>query len=168
LLAAAALGLAGVVAGAKDKLFLLSGPTLLILVLSAAALIFSIQLAYHARKFLYSRQDVLDWYGLDPDVGESEELEKLSRAQSNDFKTWDKYNNLATRYFNQGTVLLGIGVAGALAPGADSSQQKWRWAAAGFILACTFGEIYWQWKLRRAVNRRAALSSNRTRQGGAS
>ncbi|MFF7642345.1 hypothetical protein [Streptomyces canus] len=164
LLAAAALGLAGVVAGAKDKLFLLSGPTLLVLVLSAMSLIFSIQLAYHARKFLYSRQDVYDWY----EIGSSDEqaLRKLRIGQFNDFRTWRKYNNRANSCFNTGSVLLAFGVAGALAPGDDSTQRVWRWCAAGIVLACAFGEIYWQRKLKRAVNERARQTVRTVGQGG--
>lgn len=164
LLAAAALGLAGVVAGAKDDLFLLSGPTLLVLVLSAMALIYSIQLAYHSRKFLYSRQDVHDWHELTDADGELERM--LRRQQYNDFHIWWTYNNRANRLFNTGTVLLAFGVAAALAPGADSSQQAWRWVAAGIVLACAVGEIYWQHKLNRQVNERAAQSGRARRQGG--
>ncbi|GAA3574887.1 MULTISPECIES: hypothetical protein [Streptomyces] len=163
LLAAAALGLAGVVAGAKDELFLLSGPTLLVLVLSAMALIFSIQLAYHSRKFLYSRQDVYDWH----DLADDEQQQRvLRRQQFNDYQTWRKYNNMANRLFNTGTVLLAFGVAAALAPGDDSSQQGWRWVAAGIVLACAIGEIYWQHELKRQVNDRAAHSGRTNGQGG--
>ncbi|QUC56238.1 hypothetical protein IOD14_05225 [Streptomyces sp. A2-16] len=153
LLAAAALGLAGVVAGVKEKLFLLSGPTLLALVLSAMALIFSIQLAYHARKFLYSGQDVYDWHRLeDPD---EQTLAELRIEQYNDFRTWTKYNNRANSLFNKGTVLLAFGVAAALAPGPASDQRWWRWGAAFIVLLCAIGEIYWQEKLKRAVDERA-------------
>ncbi|MGW2520172.1 hypothetical protein ACWC09_24755 [Streptomyces sp. NPDC001617] len=165
LLAAAALGLAGVVAGAKDEMFLLSGPTLLVLVLSAMSLIYSIQLAYHARKFLYSRQDVLDWYG--PEVTQrADEFRKLCADQGNDYTTWVFYNNKANRLFNAGTVLLGFGVAAALAPGHDSSQKPWRWGAAVIVLGCTLYEIYWQQKLKREVNKRATHSRSHTGQGG--
>lgn len=164
LLAAAALGLAGVVAGAKDDLFLLSGPTLLALVLSAMALIFSIQLAYHARKFLYSGQDVHDWHKLvDPD---DQTLRELRIEQYNDFRTWTRYNNWANSLFNKGTVLLAFGVAAALAPGGASSQHVWRWVAAGIVLACAFGEIYWQRKLNRAIDRRVRRRDGGVGQGG--
>ncbi|MEU9056484.1 hypothetical protein AB0D37_39880 [Streptomyces sp. NPDC048384] len=164
LLAAAALGLAGVVAGAKDDLFLLSGPTLLVLVLSAMALIFSIQLAYHARKFLYSRQDVEDWCDLEG--ADQQTLRELRIGQFNDFRTWRKYNNKANRYFNAGTVLLAFGVAAALAPGDDSTQRPWRWFAAAIVLGCAIGEIYWQRKLKRAVDKRAEQSAGAVGQGG--
>ncbi|MCI3275990.1 hypothetical protein [Streptomyces cylindrosporus] len=167
LLAAAALGLAGVVAAAKDKVFLLPGPTLLVLVLSAMALIYSIQLAYHARKFLYSQQDVLDWFGAE--IIDNDLLwQELREAQSGDYKLWERYNNQANRLFNWGTVLLGFGVVAALAPGRDSSQPYWRWSAAGIVLACTFGEIYWQRKLRRQVNIRAQRKRPGVSQGGSS
>ncbi|GGJ20714.1 hypothetical protein [Streptomyces brasiliensis] len=165
LLAAAALGLAGVVAGAGDDLFLLSGPTLLVLVLSALLLIYSIQLAYHARKFLYSKQDVFDWYGL-AIREQPQRLLQLCIEQGNDFRTWVVYNNRANSLFNTGTVLLGFGVAAALAPGHDSRQQPWRWGAAVMVLLCTLGEIYWQRRLRRKVNERATHPRPRIGQGG--
>ncbi|MGX1367908.1 membrane protein implicated in regulation of membrane protease activity [Streptomyces canus] len=165
LLAAAALGLAGVVAGAKDQVFLLPGPTLLMLVLSAMSLIYSIQLAYHARKFLYSQQDVLDWYGAE--IAQKAQLwGELRRAQSTDFKVWERYIRGANRYFNRGTILLAFGVAAALAPGKDSSQPPWRWWAAGVVLVCAFGEIGWQLKLRREVNDRSKRKRPGIGQGG--
>ncbi|WP_416974556.1 hypothetical protein [Streptomyces sp. 4F14] len=164
LLAAAALGLAGVVAGAKDDLFLFSGPTLLILVLSAMSLIFSIQLAYHARKFLYSRQDVYDWH--EYEAADERTRLALRTKQYNDYRTWFRFNNKANLGFNTGTVLLAFGVAAALAPGGDSSQKGWRWCAAGIVLACAFGEIYWQHRLTRLIDERAAENSRPVRQGG--
>ncbi|MEU7661712.1 hypothetical protein [Streptomyces lincolnensis] len=167
LLAAAALGLAGVVAAAREKVFLLPGPTLLMLVLSAMSLIYSIQLAYHARKFLYSQQDVLDWYGAD--IASQPLLWKeLRRAQSTDFKVWERYIRGANRYFNRGTVLLAFGVAAALAPGKDSNQPSWRWWAAGVVLLCAVGEISWQLKLRREVNDRSQRKRPGIGQGGSS
>lgn len=169
LLAAAALGLAGVVAAAeeKERVFLLPGPTLLMLVLSAMSLIYSIQLAYHARKFLYSQQDVLDWYGADI-INQPLLWKELRRAQSTDFKVWERYIRGANRYFNRGTVFLAFGVAAALAPGKGSSQPPWRWCAAGIVLLCAIGEIAWQLKLRREVNDRSQRKRPGIGQGGSS
>ncbi|MET8977838.1 hypothetical protein ABZX85_19685 [Streptomyces sp. NPDC004539] len=165
LLAAASLGLAGVVAGAKDEMFLFSGPTLLVLVLSTMSLIYSIQLAYHARKFLYSKEDVLDWYGHDL-TKRPELFARLRAQQGDDYATWVFYNNKAMALFNVGTVLLGFGVAAALAPGKDSGQKIWRWGAAVIVLGCTFYEIYWQRRLRLGVARQARHTGSHAGQGG--
>ncbi|MGW0625863.1 hypothetical protein [Streptomyces sp. NPDC002758] len=159
LLAAASLGLAGVVAGANNDVFLLPGPTLLVLVVSAMTLIFSIQLGYHARKFLYSRQDVLDWYP-EGTADQAERFAALREQQGNDFVTWRRFNNGANRCFNGGTVLLGFGIAAALAPPDGSKQGIWRWWAAGLVLVATLGEIVWLVILERRVNERAAHGIN--------
>jgi hypothetical protein len=139
LLTAAALSLAGVVGGA-DTHFRWPGPILLLLVVSAVTLIASIQLSYHARLYLYSHGDLVNWYS-------EEFVRKMARPlydrQKADFEKWEKHNYAAVTCFNVGTVLLGLGIAAALVPPDDGVQAPWRWTAAAVVLVATVADAVW-------------------------
>lgn len=154
LLTAAALSLAGVVGGA-DHEFLWPGPTLLLLVVSAMALIATIQLSYHARLYLYSYQDAVDWYS--PEYVE-DHRDRLRRQQATHLDEWLTYNNRAVYCFNAGTILLGLGVAAALAPPDDGRQVAWRWTAAAVVLLATVVEFVWVTNLDRKAKGRPPLT----------
>ncbi len=147
LLTAAALGLAGVVGGADDE-FRWPGPTLLLLVVSALVLIASIQLSYHARLYLYSYDDLVNWLS-DKYVSNNEDV--LWQNQQDDYKEWLKYNTAAVLCFNVGTLLLGFGVAAALVPPDCSKQPGWRWLAALVVLLATMADAVWIAFLHRKV-----------------
>ncbi len=139
LLTAAALTLAGVVGGADDE-FQWPGPILLLLVISALALVASIQLAYHARLYLYSYDDLACWLG--PKHVEANAL-KLKAKQKKDQEVWTWYQLRAIHAFNAGTVLLGLGVAAALVPPGCGRQAGWRWTAAVVVLIATLVDAVW-------------------------
>ncbi|MFJ3796835.1 hypothetical protein ACIPSJ_11145 [Streptomyces sp. NPDC090088] len=145
LLTAAALSLAGVVGGADDA-FRWPGPTLLLLVVTALTLIFSMQLAYNARVYLYSRQDLADDYadlesGPPPD-DYIDELYGLAQTR------WRNENRHAVAVYDLGTVLLGLGIAASLAPPDCGRQAAWRWTAAVVVLVCALADGAWAafWK----------------------
>lgn len=147
LLTAAALSLAGVVAGADDE-FAWPGPTLLLLVVASLTLIACIQLSYHGRIYLYSYDDLVNWL--------SEEhvekfKEKLWEDQRKDQDKWRKYNTASVHCFNAGTVLLGLGVAAALVPPECSEQPEWRWPAAAIVLIATVVDGIWVTFLRLKI-----------------
>lgn len=150
LLAAAALSLAGVVAGAGDDPFRWPGVTLLALVTSSLTLIASIQLNFHARQYFYSRQDIDDWY-LPEYPANSDAYAQLCRWQHKDFRIWSRYNRWGAHCFNSGTLLLGLAVAMALIPPLDGRQPGWRWSAAVLVLLCTLADGLWTWHLYRTV-----------------
>ncbi|MFD3931161.1 hypothetical protein [Streptomyces sp. NPDC058614] len=130
LLTAASLSLIGVISADKDN-FGWPGVALLLLVLATVFLMGSIQLAFNARKHLYSRQHLIDWYGEEA----VEESEVLRTQQSNDRLLWDSKIPRAVNWFNAGTIVLGLGVAATLVPTSESPQYPLRWAAAGLALA---------------------------------
>lgn len=146
LLTAAALSLAGVVAGADDE-FRWPGATLVLLVITAMTLIFSMQLAYNARLHLFGFAELTDHYrGLRrttlPDSRLQEEYAAADRQ-------WRQGQRRAVRTYNAGTALLGVGVAASLAPPDCGRQAAWRWTAAGIVLAGTAADAIWVfWKLR--------------------
>ncbi|MEU4092760.1 hypothetical protein [Streptomyces sp. NPDC026673] len=142
MLTAAALALAGVVAGAGPKTFVWSGPTLLVLVAASLFLVASIQLHYHARHFYYSVQDIDFWYGLDVRHG-SEVFKELCHRQRQDFEIWERYIRRAAMCFNTGAMLLGVGVSLALAPTPGDKQEPWRWTALSMVLICTVVDMAW-------------------------
>ncbi|WP_330288228.1 hypothetical protein [Streptomyces sp. NBC_00576] len=139
LLTAAALSLAGVVGGADDE-FRWPGPILLLLVISALALVASIQLGYQGRLYLYSYDDLVSWKSIE--FVDAEQM-SLFKRQQEDQKKWRKYNTAAVHCFNGGTLLLGLGVAAALVPPKCSMQSEWRWAAAAVVLVATIVDGVW-------------------------
>jgi hypothetical protein len=139
LLTAAALGLAGVVGGADDE-FQWPGPTLLLLVIAALALVASIQFAYHARLYLYSYDDLQCWLGPEHVKAFASDLRV---RQEEDQDVWAKYQLWAVHAFNCGTILLGIGIAAALVPPDCGKQIECRWAAAVLVLIATLVDAVW-------------------------
>ncbi|MFD8075329.1 hypothetical protein ACFV3E_22095 [Streptomyces sp. NPDC059718] len=142
MLTAAALALAGVVAGANSNTFVWSGPTLLVLVAASLSLVASIQLHYHARHFYYSVQDIDFWYGFDVRRG-SDVFKELCHRQQKDFEIWERYIRRAAACFNIGALLLGVGVSLALAPAPGDKQETWRWIALSMVLVCTVADAAW-------------------------
>ncbi|WP_189707577.1 hypothetical protein [Streptomyces phaeofaciens] len=145
LFTAASLSLAGVVAGA-DTAFLLPGLTLLMLTGSSLVLIAAIQLNYYARQFAFTIKDVEErighrpgWQSTDPTVRDRE----FARIQRVAHKRYVKFANYSVNCFNLGVLLLGLGVACALAPPDDGKQQPWRWVAGAMVLAATALEGLW-------------------------
>lgn len=142
LLAAAALSLAGVVAGAEGKTFRWPGITLMVLVVASIALVASIQLNYHSRQYLYSRQDIDDWYYPEhkPDMPT---YKRLCDWQLEDYGRWARFNRRGLACFNAGTILLGAGVTLALLPPELGRQSEWRWAAAIIVTVATVADALW-------------------------
>ncbi|WP_232026267.1 hypothetical protein [Streptomyces lincolnensis] len=147
LLTAAALSLAGVVGGG-DTHFRWPGPILLLLVVSAITLIASIQLSYHARLYLYSYDDLVNWYS---ETYVSKHKLTLWQKQQEDHEDWQNYNLAAVICFNVGTLLLGLGIAAALVPPDDGRQAPWRWTAAAISLLATVADGVWITYLHRKV-----------------
>ncbi|WP_328749896.1 hypothetical protein OHT57_31150 [Streptomyces sp. NBC_00285] len=139
LLTAAALSLAGVVGGADDE-FQWPGPTLLLLVTAALALIASIQFAYHARLYLYSHGDLESWLG---PAHVKAFASDLRVKQERDQEVWSRYQLWAVHAFNSGTILLGIGIAAALVPPDCGRQIECRWAASIVVLTATLTDAVW-------------------------
>lgn len=142
LLTAAALSLAGVVAGAP-KQFKWPGVTLLLLVATSMILILSIQLGYSAVQFRYTRADV------EEDIA-VRGLTKHTPAEVNAIakKALDAYTQSirhAIRCFDAGTLMLGLGISAALVPRHPfaSTQSECRTGAAVLVLVCTVGDGLW-------------------------
>ncbi|MFL1900823.1 hypothetical protein ACJWDR_17170 [Streptomyces tauricus] len=147
LLTAAALSLAGVVAGADDH-FLWPGPTLLLLVITAMTLLGSIQLSYYARQFLFPYQELEQswvdewdlWHGRKGDPALRKELLPIYMSARHRYRRFARY---AVHSYNAGTLLLGLGIAASLAPSPGGKQAAWRWTAAGLVAFCTLVEALW-------------------------
>lgn len=140
LLTAAALSLAGVVGGADDE-FRWPGPTLILLVITAMTLIFSIQLGYNARIYLYTYRELEADLAQVGDGSFSDDRKHAMYAAAQ--QLWRKRNTKAVIVYNLGTLLLGLGVAASLAPPDCGRQIEWRWAAAGIVLAGTIADAVW-------------------------
>ncbi|GAA2872000.1 hypothetical protein [Nonomuraea rubra] len=158
LLTAAALSLAGVVAGASSKTFLWPGPTLLLLVAASLLLVASIQLHYHSRQYLYTCADIEEW--VPEDISPAVRA-KLYEWQGDDFSTWMVFHNRAVHCFNTGTVFLGIGVAAALWPPEEGTQATWRTVAAIMVLLGVAVEVGW---MAHLYSRSGSLEEKRRRE----
>ncbi|MFF4052516.1 hypothetical protein ACFYZ5_38310 [Streptomyces chartreusis] len=140
LLTAAALSLAGVVGGA-DTAFRWPGATLILLVFTAMTLIFSMQLAYRARSYLFTYKELKEHYeGLPgPEVPAEQVREEYADAQNK----WLNDNYVAVLTYNAGTLLLGLGVTVSLFPPDGGEQFVARWVAAGLVLVGTIADGIW-------------------------
>ncbi|MEU6340467.1 hypothetical protein ABZ883_05880 [Streptomyces sp. NPDC046977] len=148
LLAAAALSLIGVISTDKGQ-FGWPGTALILLVSATVLLIGSIQLAFNARKHFYTRQTLVDWYG---DDQFAEMKDKLLQQLDWDIKRWRLKIAGAVRWFNAGTIALGLAVAATLVPSPTSPQAELRWAAAALTLAATAAECgYLLWLKREPI-----------------
>ncbi|MGW0811364.1 hypothetical protein [Nonomuraea sp. NPDC002799] len=159
LLTAAALSLAGVVAGATSA-FLWSGPTLLLLVTASLLLVACIQLHYHSRQYLYTRADIDDWLATDFATEQHKAYRELCKFQGVDYRNWLKFHSRAVHCFNAGTILLGVGVAAALLPPSAEQQAIWRIVAAGMVLVAVVADAVWTINLYR---KRGNLEKDRRR-----
>ncbi|MDN3024468.1 hypothetical protein [Streptomyces sp. S.PB5] len=140
LLTAAALSLAGVVAGA-DTAFRWPGATLILLVITAMTLIFSMQLAYNARVYLFTYSEVKDHYDGLP---KATATEKRMREEYTDARRiWRSRLTPAVHTYNVGTLLLGAGVAASLVPPDGGEEAPARWTAAAIVFIGTIADGIW-------------------------
>ncbi|MFJ7075957.1 hypothetical protein [Streptomyces sp. NPDC098781] len=145
LLTAAALSLAGVVAGAADE-FLWPGPTLVLLVITSMTLIFSMQLSYNARYYFYTYAELCEWF---KGQGDGSAPEPYVRSQHRlAMRMWGTRNTRAVRFYNVGTLLLGLGVAASLAPPDCGKQAVWRWTASVIVLVGSIADAAWVLKMK--------------------
>ncbi|MFF7978020.1 hypothetical protein ACFZDK_02670 [Streptomyces sp. NPDC007901] len=139
LLSAAALSLVGVIIVDSTK-FRWPEVTLLLVVASSISLIASIQIGADARKYLYNRATIQDWY--------TDEQAKRSAAlakHSEHFIQWRVRNRRAVVAFNAGTTLLILAVSSALFP--RDNHAVVRWIASGMTLASALVEAWWIYRL---------------------
>ncbi|WP_320778175.1 hypothetical protein [Streptomyces sp. CRN 30] len=112
----------------------------MLLVIAALSLVASIQLAYHARLYLYSYDDLTCWLGPEYVADKSSALKS---KQQQDQVVWKRYQVRAVHAFNLGTLLLGLGIAAALVPPDGGRQVEWRWTAAAVVLTATLVDGVW-------------------------
>jgi hypothetical protein len=147
LLAAAAVTLTGVVA-ADEIEFRWPAVAMLCLVLATVALVASIQLGFRARRYMFTREELEEWFAGTPRLAEYfKEAHNQDRALAIARNTWDNKVASAVYTYNIGTVLLGLGLAAVLLPKSDSEQPGVRWAAMVVTLVATLGELIWSWAL---------------------
>ena len=147
LLTAAALGLAGAVAGAEDA-FRWPGITLLLLVVTSMTLIASIQLSYYALQFRFTKKEWEERRAINESAEptQAEEQRILQQSQI----AYEDNLRYAGVVFNCGTLMLGLGIAAALVPPDCGAQAAWRIASAIFVLVCTIADAVWVWILLNA------------------
>jgi len=140
LLTAAALTLAGVVGGAPGA-FKWPGATLLFLSVTAMVLIASIQLGYYALQYEYTRAELDEYIGVRQFVKHPDtELDQMVRRASG---LYERGYRRASTCFNGGTLMLGLGIAAALAPPPHGDQAGYRTVAACLVLAFTALDAGW-------------------------
>ncbi|MEV0486384.1 hypothetical protein AB0I69_38045 [Streptomyces sp. NPDC050508] len=140
LLTAAALSLSGVVAGA-DKAFRWPGAALILLVITSMTLVFSMQLAYNARAYLFTFAELKDHYeGLPRRVAS---LERMRNEYDKAQDTWENRNYVAVLTYDAGSLLLGLSVAACLVPPDGRDQWPVRWAAAVIVCVGTMADAIW-------------------------
>ncbi|MFJ7135475.1 hypothetical protein [Streptomyces fungicidicus] len=134
LLAAAAIGIAGVMAADGDK-FRWPGPAMTLMTVCAVFFVSCIQSSFNAATHLFNPADLDAWYG----SSEKPPDTVLMQIQQRDFQIWKQSSRRAVRLYNWGVVTLGMGTATALAPheSASSAHAACRWAACAFVVVAT-------------------------------
>ncbi|MFI1421121.1 hypothetical protein ACH4VX_24735 [Streptomyces sp. NPDC020731] len=134
LLAAAAIGIAGVMAADGDK-FRWPGPAMMLLTVCAVLFVTCIQSSFNAATHLFNPADLDTWYG----ASEKPPDTVLMQIQQHDFQIWKRSSRKAVRLYNWGVVTLGMGTAVALAPheSASTEHAACRWAAGTIVVVAT-------------------------------
>ncbi|GGV78197.1 hypothetical protein GCM10010294_46980 [Streptomyces griseoloalbus] len=134
LLAAAAIGIAGVMAADGDK-FRWPGPAMMLMTVCAVLFISCIQSSFNAATHLFNSADLDAWYGTSDKPPET----VLMQVQQRDFQIWKSSSRRAVRLYNWGVVTLGMGTAAALAPHESASFEHaaCRWTACAVVVIAT-------------------------------
>lgn len=127
------------------------GLSLLVLTLAASALVASLQFGFHARRHLYSAEDLHAW--VQTDASTAEVTRYWQGVQERDLAYWRRWSHRARWTYNGGIVLLAAGVALALAPpnSVGGIDAVFRWSAAGIAALAAGSEGIWWWSSRRAT-----------------
>ena len=89
------------------------GVSILLLTLSAIALVSSVQFGFWARAYIYSRADVASWR---PEREPNWISGHLRLEQRRHFSLWTKWQTRASRSYNLGIVLLALAIGLVAAP----------------------------------------------------
>lgn len=117
------------------------GLAILALTMAAILLIGSIQFSFIARQYIWSPNDVKNWW---PDMHEGTPREiRLRDEQARSLVDWMRWSSRMRISYNSGIVLLLGGLGSALAPDSDAAQPVFRWAATGFAFGACAGESWW-------------------------
>lgn len=138
----AGFSLASVVVIASDPShFRWPGAAMLALTIAAVLLVNALQCSFHARRDLWSADDVRAWW---PELDEHPEWEeRLRHEQDAAFRRWQQWSGWTTRLYNAGILALLIGLVCVLPPVEGGSNQVYRWLATAFAGAATVGELIW-------------------------
>jgi hypothetical protein len=139
----AGFSLASVIVVSDDaEKFRWPGAVILALAIAAAALITAVQCAYNARQYLWSSEEVRQWW---PDMEEGSDRERLLRAeQSEGFRRWGSWARWTRISYDCGILALLAGLAFALPPEhGTGTQDSLRWAASGVVFVVCASEAFW-------------------------
>lgn len=147
LLAGFSIGLIGVIAQAPQSIRW-PGLSLLLFALAATLLTTCIQFGFWARAYIYSAQDVRDWF---PDFDATPwRKAHLQQIQRDHFGRWRVWHTRARLMYDLGIVCLASAVALTVAPpssygdtGPSSAEVVLRWIATGIVGVAAIAEIVW-------------------------
>jgi len=148
LLAGFSIALIGVIAQAPHSIKW-PGLSLLLFAFSAGFLTTCVQFGFWARAFIYSVQDLRDWFpDFDDQSSGKEFFQKVQRDHLNRWRTW---HNRASWMYDLGIICLAAAVALTLAPpsSASTSETVLRWAATGVVASAGAAEAIWVTTIRR-------------------
>ncbi|MFG2964188.1 hypothetical protein ACGFZS_13000 [Streptomyces sp. NPDC048288] len=120
----------------EGKHFRYADLTLLLVVAAAVALIASIQIGADARRYLYNKATIEDWYGKDRVDGS-----KAAKSHAKHFIKWRSRIRKAVIAFNTGTMLLILAVTTSLIP--RDNHAIARWGAVGLAFTGAAIELWW-------------------------
>jgi hypothetical protein len=126
---------------ANTSHFRWAGAAVLTLTIATLLLVNAVQCNFHARRNLWSPDDVRNWW---PELSEHADWEeRLREEQAAALRRWRTWSVWTTRLYNAGICTLLIGLGCALAPAEGGSVGACRWAAAVCAFAAAAGELAW-------------------------
>jgi hypothetical protein len=119
-------------------------PAVVLAALTVAALLLlnALQFSFHARRHLWSAEDVHAWF---PDVGAHAQWEDHQRQkQADGYDIWKRWASCAAGFYNGGIVALLVGLAFALPPiSGEGAAQLTRWISFWIALVAALVETGW-------------------------
>ena len=150
LLAGFSIATAGVISQSPSS-YLLPGLTLIALTSSVIALVACVQFGFHARQYLYSREELQAWLPVKSESQSPPEIgTDLSRNQDAHFELWRRWSNRSATAFNIGILSIGLALTLTFVPPPSyagvplgAGEAAARWAAALLALIGTLAEAGW-------------------------
>ncbi|MFH8936595.1 hypothetical protein [Streptomyces griseosporeus] len=133
------------------------GPSLILFLLAASLLIFTVQSTFLARRHLVTPKDLMDWW---PDWAQPYRRQDLSDMLREDNKRYRRWTNFARLLFGSGVLSLLCGLTLLAVPPDSPCQPTTRWVAVCLgVLAIAVEASWLGYEIKHWVEKRETLGA---------